>query len=97
MRKVIIDIAKNVSDKDMLEYAEKIDKETENIDDNFLLGYSEAILNLLGKFSNGECTDCPFSYEEEVYYCPDFIYPEIGVKCRLEKCWIDEVKKLIRK
>lgn len=70
-------------------YKEKIEKLTENIDDDFLLGYSEAILNILGEFTNGQCTDCPFSYE--------IIYPEYDLKCRLDECWIDTVKKLFSK
>lgn len=80
--------------KEILAYRKKIDDLTEDIDDNFLLGYSEAILNLLGEFNNGQCTDCPFSYEVE-YYAIDFIYPECDLKCRLDECWIDRVKKLL--
>ncbi len=77
------------------EFRKKIDDLTKDLKDNFLLGYTEAIYNLLGEFSNGQCADCPFSYETE-YYCPDFINPEYDLKCRLDKCWIDTVKELIR-
>lgn len=87
---------------DMEDYRKKIKELTEmlnsemlSLDDNFLLGYSEAILNLLGEFTNGQCTDCPFSYEVESY-SPDFIYPEYDLKCKLDDCWIDTVKTLIR-
>lgn len=79
---------------DIEDYRKKIDELIENLDDNFLLGYSEAILNLLGEFTNGQCTDCPFSYEVESY-SPDFIYPEYDLKCKLDDCWIDVVKTLI--
>lgn len=75
-------------------YREKINKFVENLDDNFLLGYSEAILNLLGEFTNGQCSDCPFSHEVESY-SPDFIYPEYDLKCRFDECWIDSIKKLL--
>lgn len=87
---------------DMEDYRKKIKELTEmlnsemlSLDDNFLLGYSEAILNLLDEFTNGQCTDCPFSYEVESY-SPDFIYPEYDLKCKLDDCWIDTVKTLIR-
>ena len=73
------------------DYREKIELLTQDLDDNFLLGYSEAILNLLGKFTSGQCEDCPFSYEVE-YYNSDFVYPEYDTMCKLEKCWIDAVK-----
>lgn len=76
------------------DYSKKIEELTENLDDNFLLGYSEAILNILGKFTNGQCDDCPFSYEVESY-SPDFTYPEYYLKCKLDNCWIDTVKTLI--
>ncbi len=86
---------------DIEDYRKKIEKLTEtlngemlSLDDNFLLGYSEAILNLLGEFTNGQCADCPFSYEVESY-SPDFIYPEYDLKCKLDNCWIDAVKTLI--
>lgn len=36
-----------------------------------------------------------FSYETESYI-PDFIYPEYGLKCKLDDCWVDTVKILIR-
>src|SRR3990167_6363476 len=58
------------------DYRKKIEELAENLDDNFLLGYSEAILNILGEFTNGQCADCPFSYEVESY-SPDFIYLNI--------------------
>lgn len=77
------------------DYIKKIEEITENLDDNYLLGYSEAILNILGEFSNGQCTDCPFSYEIEDYSL-DFVYPEYDIKCKFDNCWIDDVKKLIR-
>lgn len=77
------------------EYRKNIDELTKDLDDDSLLGYSEAILNLLGEFTNGQCTDCPFSYEVESY-SPDFIYPEYDLKCKLDDCWIDAVKALIR-
>lgn len=77
------------------DYRKKIEELAENLDDNFLLGYYEAILNILGKFTNGQCADCPFSYEVESY-SPDFIYPEYDLKCRLNNCWINTVKTLIR-
>ena len=77
------------------DYRKKIEELTENLDDNFLLGYSQAVLNILGQFTNGQCTDCPFSYETESYN-PDFIYPEYDLKCELDNCWIDSVKTLIR-
>jgi hypothetical protein len=83
-------------DKEMSIYLEKLDKLTNDIDDNYLLGYYEAILNILGEFSDGQCTDCIFSYEVESYN-PDFIYPEIDLKCRLDECWIDSIKKLLCK
>lgn len=76
-------------------YRKKIKELTEDLDDDSLLGYSEAILNLLGEFTNGQCADCPFSYEVESYN-PDFIYPEYDLKCKLDECWIDTVKTLIR-
>ena len=75
------------------EYLEKIESLTRDLDDNFLLGYSEAILNILGKFTNGQCEDCPVSYEVE-YYNSDFIYPEYDIRCKLDKCWIDTVKEI---
>lgn len=37
------------------EFRKKINDLIIDSDDNFLLGYSEAILNLLGEFSNGQC------------------------------------------
>lgn len=52
------------------------------LDDNFLLEYSKAVLNILGEFTNGHC---PFSYETESY-SPDFIYPEYDLKCKLDDC-----------
>ena len=55
------------------DYRKKIEELTENLDDDSLLGYSEAILNILGEFTNGQCADCPFSYEVESY-SPDFMY-----------------------
>lgn len=83
-------------EEDIIAYRQKIEKLTENLDDNLLLGYSEAILNLLGEFTNGQCSDCPLSYEIECY-SPDFIYPEIDLRCRLDECWIDTVKKLFHR
>lgn len=74
-------------------YIEKIESLTQDLDDNFLLGYSEAILNILGRFTNGQCEDCPFSYEVECYNS-DFIYPEHDIGCKLDKCWIDTVKEI---
>lgn len=62
-------------------YRKKIEELTENLDDDFLLGYSEAVLNILGEFTNGQCADCPFSYEVESY-SPDFVYPEYDLKCK---------------
>lgn len=82
-------------EKDIETYRKKIEKLTEDIDDDYLLGYSEAILNLLGEFTNGQCADCPFSYEIECP-SPDFIYPEYDLKCSLDECWIDTVKKLFK-
>ena len=75
------------------EYIKKIESLIQDLDDDFLLGYSEAILNILGKFTNGQCGDCPFSYEVE-YYNSDFIYPEYDIRCKLDKCWIDTVKEI---
>ena len=84
-------------EKDIETYRQEIEKLieklTDNLDDNFLLGYSEAVLNLLGEFTNGQCSDCPFSYEVESYSY-DLIYPECDIKCRLDVCWIDTAKKL---
>ncbi len=76
-------------------YRKKIEELTENLDDDFLLGYSEAVLNILGEFTNGQCADCPFSYEVESY-SPDFVYPEYDLKCKFDNCWIDTIKTLIR-
>jgi len=90
------DTIEDKSDKDILTYVEKIDELTNDLNDDFLLGYVEAILNILGKFDNGECEDCPFSFEDEVF-CQDFIVPEIDLKCKLDECWIESVKKLIKK
>ena len=83
-------------EKEILTYREKIEELTDNIDDDYLLGYSEAILNLLGEFTNGKCDDCPFSYEVESC-SPDFTYPEYSLKCSLNECWIDSIKKLLCK
>lgn len=77
------------------EYGKKIDELSINLDDDHSLGYFEAILNLFGIFTNGECEDCPFSYDVEVYNY-DFIYPEYDLKCRLDKCWIDTAKELFK-
>ncbi len=66
------------------DYRKKIELLTQDLDDDFLLGYSEAILNILGEFTNGRCSDCPFSYEVEY-----------DLKCKLDKCWIDTVKEII--
>lgn len=76
------------------DYRTKIECLTENLDDDFLLGYSEAILNILGGFTNGQCDDCPFSYEVEGYGI-DSTYPEYDLKCKLNDCWIDTAKTLI--
>jgi hypothetical protein len=76
-------------------YCKELEKEIDGDWDGHQLGYSEAILNLLGEFSNGQCADCPFSYEIETN-SPDFITPEYGLKCSLEKCWIIAVKDIIR-
>lgn len=84
-----------MKEKEIEEYGKKIEELTNNLEDDNLLGYSEAILNLLGIFTNGQCEDCPFSYETE-YYCSDFIYPEYYLKCKLDKCWIDTVKKFFK-
>ncbi len=85
---------RRVSDKD--EFLKIIQMETDDIDDNFLLGYSEAILNMLGEFSDGECSQCPFSYEVETP-APDFIYPEIDLRCSLEECWTKTMIRVARK
>jgi len=77
------------------EYRKKIEDLTGNLDDDYLLGYSEAILNILDIFTNGKCEDCPFSFESE-YHCSDFIYPEYDLKCKLDECWTDTVKKLLK-
>lgn len=77
------------------DFRKKIEELTENLGDDFLLGYSEAVLNILGEFTNGPCDDCPFSDEIEIY-SPDFIYPEYDLKCKLDNCWIYTVKTLIR-
>jgi hypothetical protein len=77
------------------ELTETLDSKMLSLDDNFLLGYSEAILNILCEFTNGQCADCPFSYDIESY-SPDFIYPEYDLKCKLDNCWIDTVKTSIR-
>jgi hypothetical protein len=82
-----------MKENEIEKYGKKIQKLTDHLDDNSLLGYSEAILNLLGIFTNDRCEDCPFSFEP-VYYHPDFIYPEYDLKCKLEKCWIDSIKEL---
>lgn len=53
--------------KKIEELTEKLNSKMLSLDDDFLLGYSEAILNILGEFTNGQCADCPFSYEVESY------------------------------
>lgn len=76
-------------------YRKVLEKEIDGDWDGHQLGYLEAILNLLGEFGNGQCADCPFSYESE-FHSPDFSVPEYDLKCSLEKCWINAVKDIIR-
>lgn len=75
------------------DYRKKIEELTKDLDDDFLLGYSEAILNILREFMNGQCAYCPFSYEVESYN-QDF-NPEYDLECKLDNCWIDTIKTLI--
>ena len=49
--------------------------------DDYKIGYTEAILNLAGEFTNGRCEDCPYH----------------DLTCFLKECWIDRIKKLIYK
>lgn len=81
--------------QNLKEYYKKIEPEINDSDDNFILGYQEAVSNLLGTFNNGVCADCPFCFETSSY---DFesCQPEAILHCSLDKCWIDEVKKIIR-
>lgn len=76
-------------------FIKEMQKETD-YDDDYKLGYAEAILNLAGEFSNGQCEDCPFSHEVECP-CYDFTIPEIDLRCGLKECWIERIKKLIYK
>ncbi len=80
--------------KRLEEYYKKIEKELES-DDNHQIGYFEAVSNLLGNFNNGRCADCGFCYETEGW---DFesSQPEAILHCRLDRCWIEEVKEIIR-
>ena len=78
------------------DFLKEMHEETDGLDDNNLLGYAEAILNLAGEFTNGHCEECPFSGMEEIA-SPDFITPEYGLTCSLNECWIDRIKKLIWK
>lgn len=83
-------------DRKLHEYFLKIDIEIGwNVTDNYLLGYSEAVSNMLGEFNNGRCEDCAFCFETET---TDFesCQPEAVLNCSLERCWIEEIKKIIR-
>jgi len=75
-------------------YLKKIESEMSDSRDDYVLGYQEAIFNLCGEYNNGHCEDCIFSYETEI---TDFesCQPEAVMNCSLDRCWIEEVKKII--
>lgn len=77
------------------QYLKKIEPEIDDSKGDWAVGYIEAIFNLCGEFVNGMCADCPFCFETSGY---DFEsgQPEAILHCSLKKCWIDEVKKIIR-
>ena len=81
--------------KNLKEFIKKIEKEYDDSKGDFIAGYFEAISNLSGEFNNGRCEDCPFCYETSGI---DFEsqQPEAILHCSLDRCWIDEVKDIIR-
>lgn len=78
----------------LVAYYKKIEKELES-DDDYEIGYFEAVSNMLGNFSNGQCADCGFCYETDRYDFESGL-PEASLHCCLDECWIDEVKRIIR-
>lgn len=88
--------AEKISKKIFVGFLKEIHEQTDHEPDDWKLGYAEAILNLVGDFTNGQCEDCPFgyiiSYENE-----EFAGFEHDMRCSLKECWIDRVKKLIWK
>lgn len=81
--------------KNLKRFIQKIEKQFDDSKGDFIIGYFEAIMNLSGESNNGMCVDCPFCYETDGI---DFEsqQPEAILHCSLERCWIDEVKDIIK-